>query len=204
MTDEPLHENERLAELRSRLQTRLLQAEPDFGGVTLEKLWRRIKRSLSDAYNDGLLETPQPLIHSSVPRPRCIEGGLFELTGGLVEGKKPFRRAPEDAVIKRSDGAWLHFTVTLECEIKGAKKGLVTRLRAYDFELVFPAGHEPRFVRFDFNEPGHENDRREQRSHIHPGHDDLMVPAPVMAPEELVDALVRRLRNTRDSAKPRA
>ena len=99
----------------------------------------------------------------------------------------------------------MHFTLTLECSSKGKKKGRkVERLWAYDFELVFPEGHEPAFVRFDLNEPGHPNEDREIRSHMHPGNDDLLVPAPVMGPRELIDVLVRRLRNNRDDGKARS
>ena len=55
----------------------------------------------------------------------------------------------------------------------------------------------------DANEPGHSNEERGLRSHMHPGNDDLLVPAPVLSPTELIDVLVRRLRNTRDDEKPR-
>lgn len=135
-----------------------------------------------------------------MPKPRTRDDTV-EISGGLVDGKKPFKRDLKDARLVRSDGAWLHFTLTLRCG-KGKKgKNKVEELWAYDFELVFPDGEHPAFVRFDLNEPDHENEAREIRSHMHPGNDDLLVPAPVMTPEELLDVLVRRLRNTRDRAR---
>jgi hypothetical protein len=68
---------------------------------------------------------------------------------------------------------------------------------------VFPDGHQPSFVRYDLNERGHENDNRWIRCHLHPGNDDLMIPAPVMSPEELLDVLLRRLQ-PRDASRPRS
>lgn len=187
------------AQLRSKLQARIRDGTPDFEDITAEQLWRELKSALFSAYNDGLLDTPHPKIHEYVPRP-IVDGRKVMICGGLVDGCKPFKRTPDQIRILRSDGAWLHFTLTLECSRAGKK---IETLWAYDFELVFPDGHHPPFVRFDLNEPDHENEDREIRSHMHPGNDDLLVPAPVMSPEELLDVLIRRMRNNRDDNKPR-
>lgn len=48
----------------------------------------------------------------------------------------------------------------------------------------------PKFVRFDLNMPGHHNEAPGLRCHLHPGHDDLQVPAPFMKPLEIVDLCV--------------
>jgi hypothetical protein len=196
--------DKRQAELRSKLQARILDASPQLEELSAEQLWRDIKSALFSAYNDGLLDTPHPKIHEYVPKP-IVDGRKVMISGGLVAGKKPFKREADHALIKRSDGAWLHFTLTLECgsERKPRDKK-VQALWAYDFELVFPDGHSPAFVRFDLNEPDHPNEDRELRSHMHPGNDDLLLPAPVMSPEELLDVLIRRLRNSRDDEKPRS
>lgn len=191
--------DKRREELRSKLQARILEATPELEDISAEKLWRDIKSALLSAYNEGLLDTPHPKIHEYVPKP-IVDGSKVMLSGGLVDGSKPFKRTPDQVRIKRSDGAWLHFTLTLECSRAGKK---VEALWAYDFELVFPDGHSPAFVRFDLNEPDHPNEVREIRSHMHPGNDDLLLPAPVMSPEELLDVLIRRLRNNRDDEKPR-
>jgi hypothetical protein len=202
MTEFPDEYQKELVELRSNLQDRILGAGPAVEeDLTAQKIVQRIKRTLLKAYDDDFLETPQAKIHEFVPKP-IVEGDKVKITGGLVDGKKPFARMPDQARIKRWDGAWLHFTLTLRCSEKGKK--LVEELWAYDFELVFPDGHSPAFVRFDLNEPGHENEGREIRSHMHPANDDLLVPAPVMSPEELLDVLIRRLWNNRDEEHPRS
>jgi len=189
----------RLHELRAGLQRRLLDSRPSFGGVTVDDVWRSIKRCLLEALGDDCLEATQHEIHQGVPKPTQVDG-KFKITGGLVDGNKPFKRLPELARLKRPDGAWLHFTLTLQCD----KNKRVEALWAYDFELVFPDGHSPAFVRFDLNEPDHPNAAREVRSHMHPASDDLQLPAPVMTPEELLDVLLRRLKNQRDPEHPRS
>lgn len=120
----------------------------------------------------------------------------FAITGGI----KDFRRNSASARLIRNDLAWLHFTLTVREHAPGRLEML-----GYDFELVFPDGHIPPFVRFDLNLPGHRNEARELRSHVHPGNDNdgLQLPAPVMTPEELLELLLVRLR-TRDPENPRA
>jgi hypothetical protein len=72
------------------------------------------------------------------------------------------------------------------------KRPCFRRRDAYDFELCFPERDDrearlPRFVRFDLNQPAHDNESRGLRCHMHPGHDDLIAPAPLMSPLELLD-----------------
>ncbi len=204
MAEPPDKRREELARLRGELQERVLAGAPKLDDVSADDVWRRIKRELTFAYDDGLLKTPPNEIHEYVPKP-VVDGDKVRISGGLVDGKKPFApRPPELARIVRDDGAWLHFTLTLECAGKGKRARQVKSLWAYDFELVFPDGHSPAFVRFDLNEPEHENEAREIRSHMHPANDDQRLPAPVMRPEELLDVLIRRLRSSRGEAKPRA
>ena len=189
-----------LDRLRKRLQERILGAGPPSEAVTALDVWRALKRWLREAHQDEFLMTSMAEIHQCVPRP--VLGDEVKIYGGLVgerRDKKDFSRLPSSARLKRDDDAWLHFTLTLKCD----KKGRVVEMPAYDFELVFPDDHQPRFVRYDLNEEGHENDRRWVRCHLHPGNDDLMLPAPVMSPEELLDVLLRRLR-PRDASQPRA
>lgn len=195
------NEERKLGELRAGLQSRILDAAPRLGDgkMTVDDLWRSIKACLLKAHWSEHLETPQELIHQYVPRPRETSDGIFTIEGGLVDGKKPFDRNPEDGRLKRNDHAWLHFTLSVRCD----EKRLVKELWAYDFELVFPPEHHPAFVRFDLNEPGHSNEAREIRSHLHPANDDLLLPAPVMTPDELLDVMLRRLRHTRNPAHPR-
>lgn len=194
-----------LAAMREGLQNRIMDAEVSFAGKPVADVWRAIKKALSESYDEGLLANAPHEIHQFVPEPRKdeVNQNLVILEGGLVEGKKPFARLPEQARLKRDDDAWLHFTMRFRCATSGKRAGkAIEEVWAYDFELVFPEGHDPKFVRFDLNEPGHENANREIRCHLHPGNDDLLLPAPLMSPEELLDVLVRRLR-ARDPDKPR-
>lgn len=194
-------QEKRLRELRVGLQQRLLESTPAFADkIKVEEVWRSIKRCLFEAHGDECLETAPAEIHQYVPRPKKDDGNRFTIAGGLIDGNKPFDRAPELARLNRPDGAWLHFTLTLQCD----KQSRVEELWAYDFELVFPEGHSPAFVRFDLNQPDHPNAAREIRSHMHPANDDLQLPAPVMNPEELLDVLLRRLKNQRDPNRPRS
>jgi hypothetical protein len=78
------------------------------------------------------------------------------------------------------------------------RKGQPLELIAYDFELCFPERlHQearfPRFVRFDLNPPAHGNESRGLRCHMHPGHDDLLAPAPLMSPFDVLDLFVAGL-----------
>lgn len=187
--------------LRQRLQDRILDACPPREAVKAEDVWRAIKRWLLEAYRDEVLMSSPPEIHKHMPRP-VPNGDEVTIYGGLIGRRgdeKDFGRLPSSARLKRSDGAWLHFSLALKVD----KQGHVSEPHAYSFELVFPDGHQPRFVRFDLNEKDHENDNRWIRCHLHPGNDDLMIPAPVMSPEELLDVLLRRLR-PRDASRPRA
>jgi hypothetical protein len=63
-------------------------------------------------------------------------------------------------------------------------------LLAYDFEIRLAPGMGASFLRFDLNLPGHDNAKRELRCHLHPGSDELLVPAPLMSPSELCKLFV--------------
>lgn len=119
------------------------------------------------------LEDPPP----EAP-PRCA---------GIYGGEKDFKRSGARPCFRRIDGAWFVFTITVRSLTRTQ-----IELLAYDFELCFPARDQqeaglPRFVRFDLNLPGHGNDAKGLRCHVHPGHDDLSAPAPLMSPVELLD-----------------
>ncbi len=106
---------------------------------------------------------------------------------GILGGDKDFKRTDDQRSFRRADGAWFTFSITVRSLTRNR-----IELVAYDFELCFPErGHHeaplPRFIRFDLNEPGHANDTKGLRCHVHPGHDDLSAPAPLMSPTELLD-----------------
>ncbi len=134
--------------------------------------------------------------------PISCDGGV-----GIYGGEKDFKRRGDKPRFVRNDGAWFHFTITVDMRDRRP-----LALIAYDFELVFPEKlvkeHQfPLFVRFDLNQPGHRNDCRELRAHMHPGHDDLITPAPLMAPLEILRLFLygglvppAKLRNPRGAA----
>lgn len=94
----------------------------------------------------------------------------------IVAGSKD--RATKGA-LRRPDGAWLHFAVTVREHGSGP---LV--LLAYGFEVCFPGGHAPEWLRFDLNPPGSDNDDRGMRSHFHPGNKSIQVPCAAMTPAD--------------------
>jgi hypothetical protein len=97
----------------------------------------------------------------------------------------------------RDDDAWFDFTITVR------KRGQELELLAYDFEIRFPPGRGAPFLRFDLNLPGHRNADRELRMHMHPGSDDILVPAPLMSPKEVLAIFIDELRRPTNRDQPR-
>jgi len=180
--------------MMERVQKRILGATPQLEAPTPKELLRQIRKVLIDALADGKLKIQQHVIYSGVKL--INEEGKPEYT--LSGGTKDFKRRPENAILCRDDQAWLHFTMTLRSTARD-----VLEMLAYDFELVFPPDHKPEFVRLDLNPPEHENEKRGLRSHVHPGSDDLQLPAPWMTPVEILKLMLYGLR-PRDPNRPRS
>jgi hypothetical protein len=177
-----------------KLQERIIGASPTLPFRIVPDLFEAMLKRLAKAMRDDVLTiSPKELREYVKMSERESKLGTYQIVGGL----KAFRREPDMAQLKRSDGAWIHFSLTARSQAQAVE------MLAYDFEIVFPAGHSPVFLRFDLNEQGHRNEGREIRSHLHPGNDDLLVPAPVMTPLELLTLFLDDLR-PRDVAKPRA
>jgi len=109
---------------------------------------------------------------------------------GIYGGEKDQKRIGDGPRFVRKDGAWCTFTITVR-----ARRRQPLELVAYDFELCFPERTDwerrlPRFVRFDLNPPAHGNESKGLRCHMHPGHDDLIAPAPLMSPMDVLDLFV--------------
>ena len=109
------------------------------------------------------------------------------MRGDLRRREAYFKRTGDKPCLRRADGAWFVFSITVR-----SLTSKQIELFAYDFELCFPARDQaeaglPRFVRFDSNGPAHDNKDKGLRCHVHPGHDDLSAPAPLMSPVELLD-----------------
>lgn len=118
------------------------------------------------------------------------------MTGGLIDGT----RFGEKDRFERPDGAAFDFSITVRQE-QGA-----IELLAYDFEIRLPKGLGPPFLRFDLNLPQHANENIGLRSHVHPGvdEDQLMLPAPVMSPIELLALFVEHLEHPKRVRADRA
>ncbi|MBI4953787.1 MAG: hypothetical protein HY908_17310 [Myxococcales bacterium] len=142
-----------------------------------------IRARLSRAFDDGDLETPLHDIMKHVrlmPPPPNAPGDAQ----GIVGGVKDYKRRPESARLVRRDGAWFHFTITVR-----AGHDALLYVLGYDFELVL-LNTVPPFVRFDLNLPGLAQSSHEPRSHVHPGHDEIRLPAPVLDPLEAIELML--------------
>jgi hypothetical protein len=152
-------------------------------------LFRALRAQLVAASNEGLVAEPPEKIFKFVrllvePPPQILEHlrqrKLHDRAFCIVGGEKNQQRDPGVPHFKRHDGAWFDFSITVR------ERDEQLELLAYDFELRFPPGSGVPFLRLDLNLPGHDNDARDLRCHLHPGADDLQVPAPLMTPPELL------------------
>jgi hypothetical protein len=168
------------------LAERVEASAPVLQDATAKRLLGRVRAALKEASDDRVLGVSQYEIHRYVnfadpppQTPRLLD--IHAIAGGV----KDFSRARESIQLCRTDGAWFHFTLLVQEHRRDPM-----RLLAYDFELVYPDGHLPWFVRFDLNLPGHPNAARGVRSHLHPGRDDLLVPAPILEPLEAIQLML--------------
>jgi hypothetical protein len=139
---------------------------------------RRLRDSPADIYKQLQLLSEPPAKLREQLRARGLDDRAFCIVGGGSEkNQSRVRSIPH---FTRDDGAWFDFTLTVR-EHAGKLDVL-----AYDFELRLPPGMGLPFLRFDLNLPGHANEDRELRSHIHLGSDDHPFPAPMMTPSELL------------------
>lgn len=167
---------------RIALQHRIMTA----GASLLEgpnDLFRTVRTYLIRACDDGALRTKPGDIYRLLKLAASPFGDRDQKA--ILGGEKDLKRRGGLPCFVRHDGATFDFVITVT-----RRSGEPMVLFAYDFELRFPSGLEPRFVRFDLNEAGHENEQQGLRCHMHPGHDDLQVPAPLLHPIELLDLLI--------------
>lgn len=173
--------------------------------ATARELFRELRKVLVQASNDGLVCTPP---HEIMKQVRCFQpedalraslssAGLAANAYCIVGGEKNQGRDPALPHFERHDGAWFDFTLTVR-EASGKLEIL-----AYDFEIRLPHGHGAPFLRFDLNLPDHTNQARDLRCHLHPGSDDILLPAPLMTPLELLNLFVHEVAPTtgRDAAR---
>jgi hypothetical protein len=170
--------------------------------ATAKGLHRQLVKELRQA-SDALVLSTSPgdilkhvqLLPEPVPsvRGRLRELDLHAGASCIVVGAEKNQQRNESLPhLRRDDGAWFDFTITVR-----EQSGRV-ELLAYDFELRLPPGHGTPFLRFDLNLPSHRNEERDLRSHLHPGCDDILVPAPLMTPSELLFVCLHEARLPRE------
>lgn len=167
------------------VQRRILAGAPEANVKRPSELLVQIRNALYRAVSEERLVPKGDLAQIVQLTQDKHDSSKFVLTGGI----KDFRRDEANARLIRDDLAWFHFTITLQAPREGSVEVL-----GYDFEIVFPRSHQPPWIRFDYNLPGTDNEARNIRSHVHPGSDDLQLPAPILRPIELVELYVNHLR----------
>jgi len=175
-----------------RMQGRICGQMPELAG-TEDDLLRALRKMARDASDDRILKTQPHEVYSYIkkidppPEAQAIRGAL-----AIIGGEKNQHRSKDRRHFLRDDGAWFDFTITVARSPRGPLE-----LLAYDFELRFPGPQPPAWIRLDLNLPGHDNEAKGLRSHLHPGNDDIQAPAPVLSPLELLDLFLHGFRSTR-------
>ncbi len=177
--------------------------------TSARELWGDLRRTLLNASNQSRVLTSPSDIYKNVlllaePPPSVLRSlqarNLHVGAYCIVGGDKNQARDPAIPHLKRHDGAWFDFSITVRERDRGLE------LLAYDFEIRLLPGMGTSFLRFDLNLPDHRNQARELRCHMHPGCDDLLLPAPLMTPSEVLGLFIdgARLPADRDPRAPTA
>jgi hypothetical protein len=172
------------------LQARILSAAPMLPERPGDLFVQMRNALLSASHNDALATSPGEILRL-LKKTTESDGKV-----AIVGGEKDQSRTRKKAHFSRRDGAWFHFSLTVALPRNGPLE-----LIGYNFELCFPEGRQPVFVRFDLNPKDHHNEDEGLRSHVHPGSDDFSAPSPLMSPLEILDVLLYDLRLKRASAR---
>jgi hypothetical protein len=146
---------------------------------SVKALWAEILNILTLAYNDKKLTTKPheirgllKLDHSTVIRQKSY----WDIMGG-EKNQDRIRNIPHFSL---TNGCWFDFAILVYENNKEAE------IVGFNFEIRFPEKMYSRFLRIDFNTPNHDNDDKNMRLHLHPGHDDIMIHSPPMSPIEIL------------------
>ncbi|HEX3759043.1 MAG TPA: hypothetical protein VHW23_10070 [Kofleriaceae bacterium] len=178
----------KLARLQAYTTARQLDLPP-----RAKQLHHLLRNELLEASNTGAIADTPPEVFRRVvllsePPPTVLEElrarSLHRHAYCIIGGEKNQDRDHRIPHFRRSDGAWFDFSIVVR-EHAGALE-----LLAYDFELRFPPGMGVPFLRYDLNFPHHDNAERDLRCHLHSGSDDMLVPAPLMTPSELLAVFI--------------
>jgi hypothetical protein len=181
--------NEAFRQRLLAVQERISGAKPSLP-VTEDELFRALRKMLLTASDEGILTNEPHVIHNYLKKTQPPpEARAHQSAVAIVGGEKNQHRSKERKHFLRADGAWFDFAITV-----ARSRGGPLALLGYDFEIRFPQGQAPSWIRIDLNLPGHDNEEDGLRSHLHPGNDDLQAPAPVLSPLELLDLFLHGFR----------
>jgi len=120
----------------------------------------------------------------AVARSGVDVGRLVQITdrskreGALICGKR------KGSSFIRRDGVRCHFKIVVR-EVEGGLEPI-----SYALQLDAPDDHRisPRFLRWEYSGKRQPNVDavKEPLAHVHPGHDDVRLPSPVLGPKELI------------------
>jgi hypothetical protein len=171
------------------------------------ELWRKLRAALIQASNARKLATSPKVIEERVKlltelpaqvRDSLRERDLHKNAFCIVGGVKNQGRDDSLPHFERCDVAWFDFSIT------GRERKGSLDLLAYAFEIRLLKGMGSPFLRFDLNLPDLRTEAGELRCHLHPGNDDLRVPAPLMSPGEMLALFLNGVRLPRKPHAPTA
>lgn len=168
------------ARLRAReVDERVLSCPPSLPS-TPDGLYDSIRKALGKACDEGTIgNKPQDVYKLLVPERRLLpRQGVVQIGGGDI-----------GRFVRSSDGATFDFGITADYPATGSP-----RLVAFRYRLVFQDRSSPAFLRFDLNRKPHEDPLREPQCHIHPGHQDIRCPFPLLSPLEMLGYLIHGCR----------
>lgn len=162
----------------AKIDRRTLEITPKIDEKKAHILQAQILKLLTQAHNEEKLKTKIQEIRSLLKLEQSTQHGedIVEILGG----QRNFKRLKDLPHFERFDGCWFDFAILID------QKPNPINILGFNFEIRFPDEMPVQFLRFDLNLPGHNNQDRGMRFHMHPGSDDLMVHSPLMSPLEIL------------------
>ncbi len=155
-------------------------------GVSPDQIHREIRAYLQHASDPRLIQqSPDFILQHLRAKSKKDRNGKENIAIALGD-RRNFHEDWSLPHFIRSDGARFDVALTLR------REGNSTEILAYSFPLWFENHPDLKPIRFDLNEPGHNNEGLGLRSHVHLNLDDegFSVPTPIMQPLEVLDVLL--------------